>query len=146
MVDARGRRHHRIEIAGGPVVGEIAGRVAAVRANEREIRVQRRLEDVGLAVDDPRLLPFGGQRAVGRRREEAADAGAAGADTLGERTLRHQLDLQLAAQELPLEFLVLADVGRNHLADLPRPQQNPDAEVVDAGVVADDRQVLVPRA
>ena len=39
-------------------------------------------------------------------------------------------------QELPLELLVLADVGRDHLAHLPRLEQQPDAEAVDAGVVA----------
>ena len=45
-------------------------------------------------------------------------------------------------KELPLEFLVLADVGRDHLADLPRAQQRADAVIVDAGVVADDGEVL----
>ena len=45
-----------------------------------------------------RLLAFGDDRAVAGRREEAADAGAAGADPLGERALRHQLDLELAAR------------------------------------------------
>ena len=86
----------------------------------------------------PRFLPFGDEGAVAGRREEAADARAARADALGERALRHQLDLDLAGEELPLELLVLADVGRDHLPDLPRLQQNADAEVVDAGVVADD--------
>ena len=46
------------------------------------------------------------------------------------------------AQELALELLVLADVGRDHLADLARPEQHADAEIVDAGVVADDGQSL----
>ena len=67
---------------------------------------------------------------------------AAGAHPLGERALRHQLDLDLLLQELPLEFLVLADVGRDHLAHLARSQQQADAEVVDAGIVADDGEVL----
>ena len=42
---------------------------------------------------------------------------------------------QLAGQVLPLELLVLADVGRNHLLDLPRLEQHAEAELVDAGVV-----------
>src|SRR5690606_14018643 len=46
--------------------------------------------------------------------------------------------------ELALEFLVLADVGGNHLADLARAQQQPEAEAVDAGVVGDHRQALDP--
>ncbi len=41
-------------------------------------------------------LPFGDDGAVAGRREEAADARAAGADPLGKRALRHQLDLDLA--------------------------------------------------
>ena len=45
-------------------------------------------------------------------------------------------------EELPLELLVLADVGRDHLADLAGLQQQAEAEVVDAGVVADDGQVF----
>ena len=43
------------------------------------------------------------------------------ADALGEGALRHQLDLDLRSEELPLELLVLAHVGGDHLADLPLP-------------------------
>jgi hypothetical protein len=42
---------------------------------------------------------------------------------------------------LAFEFLVLADVGRNHLADLPRLQKEPQAEGIEARVIGDDRQV-----
>ena len=59
-------------------------------------------------------------RADAGRRVERRDAGAAGAQPLGQRALRHQLDLELAGEELALELLVLADVGRDHLPDLPR--------------------------
>ena len=51
------------------------------------------------------------------------------------------VDFDLAGEELPLELLVLADVGRDHLPHLARAQQDADAEVVDAGIVADDREV-----
>ena len=54
-------------------------------------------------------------RAVAGRRVERRDAGAAGAQPLGERALRAQLDLELAVEEQPLEDLVLADVRRDHL-------------------------------
>jgi hypothetical protein len=37
---------------------------------------------------------------------------------------------------LPLELLVLADIGRDHLLDLPGAKQLADAFVVDARVVA----------
>src|SRR6185295_107708 len=59
----------------------------------------------------------------------------------GERTLRDELDLDLTGEKLPLELLVLPDVGRNHLPDLARAQEHADAEIVDAGVVADDSEV-----
>ena len=75
-------------------------------------------------------------------REEGGDAGAAGAHPLGERALRDELDLELAGQELPLELLVLADVGGDHLPDLAVCSRMPEAAVVDAAVVGDDGQVL----
>ena len=51
-------------------------------------------------------------------------------------------ELELARQHLALELLVLADVGGDHLRDLPGLEQQPHAEVVHAGVVADDREAL----
>src|SRR5690606_18552501 len=53
--------------------------------------------------------------------------------------------LQLSAQVLPLELLVLAHVGRDHLADLARFQQLAEAEAVDAGVVGNYRQLFCAR-
>jgi len=47
------------------------------------------------------------------RGEEGRNAGAAGADALGQRALRIELDLELAGEELLGEGLVLADVGRD---------------------------------
>ena len=143
---ARGGRHHRIEVARGLPVDQVALRIALPRPDEREVGEQRLLEHVVTAVDLARLLALGDQRAVAGRREEAADAGAAGADALGERALRHQFDFELAGQELPLELLVLADVGGDHLAHLPVLEQDADPEAVDAGVVADDRELLRPAA
>ncbi len=124
------------------MVDEVPLPVAAPGLHEREVGVQRQLEHVRPAVDDARLLPLGHGRAEARRREEAADAGATGADPFGQRSLGHELDVELPGQELPFEFLVLTDVARNHLLHLPRAQQDADAEVVDAGVVADDGEVL----
>jgi hypothetical protein len=43
---------------------------------------------------------------------------------------------------LPLELGVLSDVGGDHLADRPRPQQQPEPPVVHAAVVGHDREVL----
>ncbi len=104
--------------------------------------MQRALEDVRPAVELARLLALGDQRPVAGWREERRNAGAGRAHPLGERALRDELDLDLLLQELSLELLVLADVGRNHLPHLPRLEQQPDAEVVGTGVVADDREVF----
>jgi hypothetical protein len=56
--------------------------------------------------------------------------------------LRVQLHLQFAAQNELFEQLVLADVRGNHFFNLAILQQQPDAEVVDAGVIADNGKVL----
>src|SRR5215467_1555565 len=134
--------HHRVEITRRAPVDQVTQAVAFPRFDEREVGPERLLEHVTPAVDDPGFLALGHDRPVRRRCEEALDARAARAHTLGERALGYQLHFELAAQELALELLVLADVGRDHLPDLPCAKQNPCTEVVDAGVVADDRQAL----
>jgi len=96
------------------------------------------------AVERPRLLTFGHERAVAGGREKAANSGAARPNPLGKRPLRDELDVDLACQELSLELPVLADVGRDHLADLASLEQHADAEIVDPGVIADDREIPGP--
>ena len=95
-----------------------------------------------LPSNELRLLALGERGAGGRARVEAGNAGAAGAQLLGERALRREVQVELAGEHLPLEFLVLADVRRDHLLHLAGLEQQPHAEIVDAGVVADDRQSL----
>ena len=114
--DAAGAGHHRIEVARGLAIDEVALGVALPRLHQRQVGGQPGFEHVGLAVDDARLLAFGDQRARAGLGVEAVDARAAGADALGERALRIEFQLQLAGQVLPLELLVLADVRGNHLA------------------------------
>ena len=52
------------------------------------------------------------------------------AQLLGQRALRVELKLKLAAEILLLEQLVLADIGRNHLFDLTRADQLAQALIV----------------
>src|SRR6185437_4310658 len=61
---------------------------------------------------------------------------------LGERALRREFELEFTGQVLALEFLVFADVRRNHLLDLARFEQQAEAETVDARVVADAGDAL----
>src|SRR5689334_16506588 len=78
--DAASRSHHRIEITRRAVVGEIPGAIAFERADKGKVGANGRFEDVVFTVDQPRFFSFGDDRAVGGRREEPADAGAAGSD------------------------------------------------------------------
>src|SRR3546814_13609075 len=86
------------------------------------------------AVDLTRLLALGDDGAVAGGGEESRDAGPAGTQALGQGALRVEFEFELSGQELPLAFLVLAHVGRNHLLALPGPQQLAEAEAVYAGL------------
>jgi hypothetical protein len=154
IVTFAGRRAHRVEVHRRVPVDEVAEAVALPRLHEREVAADRRLEHVRRPSNSrvsffgesfttvpsgsvpERVAAVADRRARARRREERRDPGAAGAQPLGQRPLRRELDLELARQVLPLELLVLADVARDHLHDLLVSQQDPEAEVVDAAVVA----------
>src|SRR5512133_577175 len=140
--DLRGGGHHGLEVPGGLPVDEVAPGVALPGADQREVGVERELEQVLAAGEGARLLPLRHLRADAGGGVEAADAGAAGADPLRQRPLRHELHLQLAGEVLALELLVLAHVRRDDLPDLPRLQQHAEAELGGAAVVGDERQVL----
>ena len=140
--DLAGGRHHRVEVARGLAVDEVAFGVALPGMHDGQIGDQAGLHHVLLAVELADFLALGDQGADAGLGEEGGDAGAAGAAALGERALGIELDLQLAGQELPGEGLVLADIGRDHLPDLARLQQHAQADIVDAGIVGDHGQAL----
>ena len=73
------------------------------------LRRARDRDHVAVGVVAHRDAALGDQRADAGGRVEGGDAGAAGAQPLGQRALRGELDLQLAGQVLPGELLVLAD-------------------------------------
>src|SRR4029434_1241284 len=110
----------------------------------REVGRDGALQHVRAPVVFARLLPLGNRGPDTGRSEERGDTGAAGADALGEGALRRELDLELAAQVLALELLVLADVARDHLLDLTVLQQYAEARAVDARVVRDHGEVPHP--
>src|SRR5215472_6905203 len=107
--DARSHAHHRREIARRLAEDEIAPLVSLEGADDRKVRAQRGLQHILPPIDRPYLFAFGDLRAHASRSVETADAATAGANALRQRPLGVQLYLQLAAQELPLELLVLAD-------------------------------------
>ena len=136
--------HHRIEVPRGLPIDEIAGGIALPRMHDREIGKQAALHQIFLAVEFAHLLALGHERADACLGEEGRDSGTAGADALGQSALRAELELQLARQILLCEQLILADIGRDHLPDLPRLQQSAEADTVDAGIVGDDGEILHP--
>ncbi len=120
-------------------IDEVARGVALPRLHQGEVGEQAALHDVFIAVELAYFLALGDHRADAGLGEEGRDAGAAGADALGQGPLRVELELELAGEELLGEELVLADVRTDHLVDLLGLQQDAEARAVDAGVVGDDR-------
>src|SRR5208283_3341124 len=116
-------------------VDEVAFGVALPGVDERDVGGEAELHDVGLVVEVADFLAFRDDRADARLGEEGRNAGAAGADALGERSLRVELELELARQVEVGEGLVLADVARDHLPDLAALKQNAETDAVDAAVV-----------
>src|SRR5690242_1438832 len=137
-----GGGHHGIEVARGLAVDEVAPAVAFPRLDEREVAAQAALHYVHAAVEFAGLFALGDHGAVAGGCVEGGNARAAGTEALAERALRVQLDLQLAAKHKLLEELVLPDVGRDHFLDLALLEEQTDAEVIHAGVIADDGEVL----
>ena len=118
-----GGRHVRIEVARRLAIDEIAFGVALPGVDDGDVGEEAVLHHVWLAVEIADFLALGDDGADAGAGEEGRDAGAAGANALGQRALRIELELQLAGQIKLGEQLVFADVGRNHLLDLARLQQ-----------------------
>src|SRR3546814_19043643 len=91
------------------------------------------------------LLAFGDRGADPGLGRESGNARAPCAAALGERALRTEFDLQFAGQILPLELLVLADLGGHHLPDLTGAEQLAQPLAVDAAVVDRYGEVLDTR-
>jgi hypothetical protein len=133
----------RVEVARRQVEAQVAALVGHVGLHQRHVGHQRALHHVGLAVELAQLLALGHHGADAGLGEERRDAGAAGAQLLGQRALRRELELEFAGQVLALELLVLADVADEIIflicrvcSSLPRPKSSTP------GVVGDDGEVL----
>ena len=163
--DPAGHGAQRVEVAGGLVEDEVAVPVALRRRAPGRSRSMMACSRTYVAVrpSTSKLAGLLGRATRPRRCRPASyrqgsppsatwvptpvavkNAGmpdAAGAQPLGQRALRRQLDLELAGEVLPLELLVLADVGADHPADPLVAQQDAEAPVVDAAVVRDGLEV-----
>src|SRR5712692_952828 len=89
----RGGRHHRIEVARRLAISQVAPLVALPCLDESEVGSQRAFHDVGAAIEFARLLSVSDCRAYTSRSKESGDAGATGANPLGKRSLRNQVEL-----------------------------------------------------
>src|SRR5205823_12326240 len=105
--DLAAHRNHRIEVARGLAIDEVALLVRLPRLDQRNVGTNAALHDVFLAVEFAHVLALGNDRADAGLGEERRDAGTARTHALGERALRRELELQFARQILPLELLVL---------------------------------------
>ncbi len=134
--------HHRIKVARGLAVNEVAGSVALPGVHNREIGNKTGFHDVLLAVELAHFLAFRNQSADAGLGIERGNARAAGADALGQRSLRIEFEFQFTGQVLLCEQLVLADIGRDHLLDLAGFQQPAQSDAVNARIVGNNCQIL----
>ena len=91
--DLAGGRHHGVKIARGLAKDEIALGIALPCMDQGDIGNHAGFHDIGLAIEDALFLTFGDHGAHAGFGEEGGDAGAAGADALGQRALGGKLDL-----------------------------------------------------
>ena len=139
-----GGGHDRIEVAGGLAEDEVSPAVAFPGFDESEIAAQGAFKNEVATVEFAGFLAVGDNGAVAGGRVKRRDARAARTEAFRERTLRIQLHLQFAAEHELFEQLVLTNIGGDHLLHLAILQQQTNAEIVDAGVIADDGQVFGP--
>jgi hypothetical protein len=104
------------------------------------------LHHIGLAVELAHFLALGDQVPTPVLVKKAGMPGAAGADALGQRALRVEFEFELAGEVLLREQLVLADIGRDHLLDLPVLQQAAEADAVDAALLETTVRSLTPES
>ena len=98
--DLRRRRHHRVEIARGLAIDEIACGIALPGMDHGDVGEQAAFHEVLLAIEFLHFLALGDQGADAGLGEEGGNAGAAGADAFGQRALRVEFQLQLAGEEI----------------------------------------------
>src|SRR6476646_8452201 len=93
--DARRRRHDRIKITRRLAIDEVALGIALPGMDDGETGEQPALHDIALAIEAALFLALRDDGADAGLGEEGGDAGAAGADALGEGALRVEFDLKL---------------------------------------------------
>ena len=140
--DFSGGRHVWVEVAGRLAEDKVTLRVGLPGLHDRQVRHEASFEDVGLAIELAVFLALGDNRADAGLGIEAWNSRPASPASLGKCALRIEFKLKFAGKILPLELLVLAHIGRDHLLHLPRVQQHAETEAIHTGIVGDDGEVL----
>src|SRR5580700_11302970 len=140
----RRRRHHRVEIARRRLVGEIAPAVRFPGLDQRDVAVERFLENIFAAVNLALFLAGGKLGADRRRGIERRNAGTGGAHALRHGALRHAFELDLAFTPQPLEHHRIGS-ARERADDFTYTagiQELGETEITDAGIIGDHGEVL----
>ena len=101
--EIRRHGHHRIKVACGFPIDEIAPAVSPQRLDQGNVTAQRHFEHIPLAVDLAQLFAFGELGADRDRRVEAAEPGRGAAHALAQGPLREQLELDASRLVLCIE-------------------------------------------
>jgi hypothetical protein len=138
---AAGHRHHRVEIAGGQGVDQIAVIVGHEGLHDREVGLQGQFQQKFAAIDFDLALALLDDRAHAGRRQNAPQSVAPRADLFDQGSLRDQLNLQCAGDHLLLGFGVEPDMARDHLAQGLGADKLANTAAGHRGVIGDHRQV-----
>ena len=139
-----GGGHRLVKVILGHAVDEVAGSVSPPGADQRDIAAQRRLKDVGLAVDDLSLSPFGQHGADRRWRVKTAESRATGANRLGQGALGQQLKFNRAGLGRGHRLAVAGKKGANRFLNLPIAQETTAPQPRFAHIVGDISQLIDP--
>src|SRR5690348_1277681 len=114
----RGSGHHRVEIARGLAINEIAPPIAFPCFDEGEVSLQRVFHHIQPAIKLTGLFVLAYEGAYPGRRKKCRDTRTSGANALGKRSLWHKLKVNLVLDDHRFQQFVLADVGANVTSDL----------------------------
>ena len=141
---AGAHRHHRAEIARSLPEQEVAPTVATLGLDQCDVTVDRVLQHVQPSVDLAGFLAPGQFGSVAGGCEESTDAGAGGADALGQVALRNQFEFELATAVKGVEHVAvgLPRKTADDLAHAAGLEQRRQSGVTVAGIVVDHGKVL----
>src|SRR5260370_26217080 len=144
--DLCGRRHHRVEVARGLPIDEVALAISFPGMDDCEIGDEATLHNVAFPIEAANFLALRHQGADTRLGKKCRYAGSPGPYPFGESTLGIEFEVEGTAQIKIRKELVFAHIRRDHLADLPGLAKHTRPGSVNAAVVRDYGQARHPAA